>query len=208
MQKDNVMLFLLIFGIIVASPILFVHYMQGYRVKNDTTIKFANISLIVFPEEAFDEGYADGIVIITPEIYEISLSKLNITPNTVIKVKLYIRYAARREPAPRVLEIIFDLNRSGTLIPSKKGYIRLESFIYVEPSKVYVSEGKPAIAYLYINFSKSLIDAIIYNKVVLGRSELPSIQVDAYTPANNLSEKPYKYIAIGWRPLGGIRVTL
>ena len=170
--------------------------------ENEGSGNVYDIPGVGLPEKAFEEGYIDGIVVITPEVSEISISRLNITPNTVVKVKLYIKYIARRDPAPRTLEIVFDLNRSSTLIPSKDGYIRLEDFIQLEPTTVYVSENEIAIAYLYINFTKRLIEALTYNQIMFGRNELPSIQAYAYITANKLIEKTYKYIWITWQPEG------
>ena len=162
------------------------------RPKEKIVVK--NIPLIASPWEGFKERYGDGIVIIKPETNAIYIHNVSLG---LVKLKLYVKYAARRDPAPHSLEIIFDFNKSSTLIPSRNGYIRIEDYLSIKPNKILVSENQSVTVYLYINFTKELVDAVKYNILVFDRKDMPIIDIHAYTPANNAIEsKPYKYIYI------------
>jgi len=69
-----------------------------------------------------------------------------------------------------------------------------EDYIYVEPEN--------GITYLYINFTRTFIDAIKYNVIKLGRTGLQSLRVYVCTTANKPLEKPYKYVWITWESDG------
>ena len=159
--------------------------------------------MVASPEEAFKKGYSDALIIVEPENKTIDITGLQ--ASQVIKIKLYVKYVARRDPAPKSLEVIFDLNKTSTLIPYKNRYVRVEDYLSVKPNRVLVSEDKITIVYLYINLTKEFLDALKYNKVAYGSSSLPLISIHAYTPSNNnIEEKPYKYIIIYCEPIGVI----
>jgi len=209
--SSYLILFLIFFAVLIILSVLPGYYIQGSRHENygnnennegnEANIRVYYIPGIGSPIEAFEEGYIDDIVYIIPEIREVSISNLNISPNTIVKIKLIVRYAARRDPAPILLKIVFDVNKASTLIPSSAGYIRVEDYLYVKPNTVYVSVERDASTYLYINFTKALVDAIKYNRVKFGSSEF-TIDVYAYTTANKPYETENKYIMVVWWPDG------
>ncbi len=104
-KRSRLILFLLVSVVVIASSVLLVYYGIGRQGSSEVY----EIASIASPEKAFEDGHIDGLVYVIPEFSEISISGLNISPNTVVKLKLVVTYVARRNPAPKILEIVFTL---------------------------------------------------------------------------------------------------
>jgi len=190
----KILFIITLIAVIVLSPLFISQYLAS---SNPPT---KSVPIVASPEEAFKEGYSDALIIVEPENKTIDIT--NLQAPQVIKIKLYIKYVARRDPAPKALEVIFDLDKISTFIPYKNRYIRVEDYLSIKPSRVLVSEDKITIVYLYINLTKEFLDALKYNGAVYGSDSIPFIDIYAYTPSNdNIEEKPYKYIIIYCEPI-------
>jgi len=139
-------------------------------------------------KEAFEKGYADGLVTMRPEV-----STVAIKYEEPVMVKLFITYQ-RRKPAPEVIELRFDLNLSVIKIPFEQTYIRVNDYIRYKPEVVKIREDETAEAWVIIEFAKDFLDALNYNRG-LGTDKIP-VPIDVYISENYVLGQEYKFIAV------------
>lgn len=120
---------------------------------------------IVPGKYAFENGYADGLVTIRPEV-----STLTIKRGEPVMVRLLISYQ-RREPAPEIIELQFGLNLTATYIPRDgnstpadlRTYLRVNDYVRYKPEVVKVREGETVEAWVTIEFAEHFLRALDYN---------------------------------------------
>ncbi len=120
---------------------------------------------IVGGKDAFEDGYADGLVTIRPEVSTVTVKK-----EESVMVRLFITYQ-RREPAPEVVELRFNANSTAMYIPRDENstsadlqtYLRVNDYVGYKPEVVRVREGETAEVWVTIELAGDFLRALDYN---------------------------------------------
>jgi len=141
-----------------------------------------SIPLLASAREAFEKGYADGLVTIRPEVGTVAI-KLGES----VMVKFFITYE-RRKPAPEVVELRFGLGKSGMYIrrdeksnpADLRTNLRVNDYMRYKPEVVKIREDETAEAWVIIYFAEDILRALIYNEWLPKREMYPPIDVDIF----------------------------
>jgi len=186
-KKRDLIESLSILTIFIVSVSIPYFLFNGYEEQ----VQVRNITWILFAKEAFEKGYADGLVTIKPEVGTVTLKQGK------VMVKLSMTYQ-RRMPAPEVIELRLNSNLSALHIPYIKKYVNVNDYMRYKPEVVRIREGETAEATLIIEFTEELILTFLYNKS-LGSKEIGLI-INVDILENHVTEKEYKGIAVEFIP--------